>query len=70
MPKSSLQNFRSYASTALTKLDLLRDLSATDQESILIEADRLEREFSDWKWGGRGRVLEALSKTAGGVVES
>ena len=70
MPKSVLCDFRSYASSALHKLDLLRGLSPSEQESVLDEADRLEREFSYWRWAGRGRVLEALSKVAGGVVES
>ena len=70
MPKSTLHSFRSYASYALAKLSLLGNLSDAEIETVMLEADRLEREFSSWRWAGRGRVLEALSKASGGVVES
>lgn len=40
-------------------------------ETVLVEADRLEKEFAeDWRWEGKGRVIEGLVKILGGLVES
>ncbi|KAL7417199.1 methyltransferase domain-containing protein [Mrakia frigida] len=71
LPSSSSPTFRSYALSALTKLNLLASLSTDQTETVLLEADRLEEEFAeDWRWEGKGRVIENLVKILGGLVES
>jgi len=66
-------SFRAYAFAALSKLHLLPAATALsdDVETVLVEADRLEKEFAeDWRWEGKGRVIEGLVKILGGLVES
>lgn len=60
-------NFATYAARALSKIGVF---DKVDRESILAMARALEESFGDWRWEGRGRVVEALAKACGGVVES
>jgi hypothetical protein len=60
-------DFPCYAERALSKIGIL---DRVDRETILMTARALEASFGDWRWEGRGRVVEALAKACGGVVES
>lgn len=60
-------DFATYAERALRKIGALDQI---DREAALVAARDLEASFGNLRWEGRGRVVEALAKACGGVVES
>lgn len=67
-PSDALVSFRAFVTAVLAKLKL--DLSVSQLDELLDEADRLEVRFGGWRWEGRGMILQALAISLGSVTES